>query len=310
VNPVLPEAVAEFAATADRAVAAAGGADLARAAELDPETRAGKLRRLLAGVGLAELDPTADDESAAAAAELCRIAGRWALPYPVAAVLAGGEQPLAVVGEGDLRVNHADLYPVWRLARIDGSATLATPTGEPLGSRLGPFVGAMEAGGLAEASPVEVALTLTFSAWRVLGAAERAVELAVEHVRDRQQFGQSLSRFQAVQFQIADAAVAVDGLRELCRWTLWRVLSVESSRAVDPLALRLHALDAGRQVLRTCQQLFGASGLCDEYDVSLLVRHTQPELRLPWGSELTASLLFAAVRADGFESLFPQGRPA
>lgn len=306
-NPSLSEVVAEFATTADRAVVAAGGVDLARQAEIDPTLRSGLVHRVLDSLGLGELDPRADGEAAAAAAELCRVAGRYCLPYPVVAVLVGGKEPVAVPGVGDLRVEHGDLFPVWRLTRLDGTATVAHPRGGPLGSKLGTFVCAMEAGVAADGDGLDSALAITLSSWRILGAAERAVELAVEHIRDRHQFGQPLSKFQAVQFQVADATVAVDGLRELCRWTLWRVLTAPSSRTVDPLALRLHAIDAGRQVLRTSQQLFGASGLCDEYDISMLVRLTQPEMRLPWGAESTAAQLFSAVQKDGFESLFRQG---
>ena len=54
------------------------------------------------------------------------------------------------------------------------------------------------------------------------------------------------------------------------------------------LALRLHTLDVARPVLRTAQQLHGAAGVCDEYDVSVLTRTVQPALRLPCSAERTA----------------------
>jgi hypothetical protein len=50
-----------------------------------------------------------------------------------------------------------------------------------------------------------------------------------------------------------------------------------------------------------------AAGVCDEYDISILCRHIQPELRLPFGSDHTAALLFDEMATSGFESLFPQG---
>jgi hypothetical protein len=50
--------------------------------------------------------------------------------------------------------------------------------------------------------------------------------------------------------------------------------------------------------------------VCDEYDVSVLVRMVQPSLRLPWGEERTVAELAAAIEADGFEGLFPHGGPA
>jgi hypothetical protein len=304
-NPELPDLAAEFGAAAAKAFADLGGVDCARRAEADPSSRETEVGAALAGVGADELDPRADLETAAAAAELCRMAGRCVLPYPVAGYLLRQPQPLALVSS--LRVDHGDLFGAWRATTLDGSASEATPAGLPLSSKLGPFVTDLSASGdLPPSSVLERALLLTLSSWRVLGVCERALELAVEHVGDRVQFGQPLAQFQAVQFQLADASVLVDGLREVCRFTLWRAFSSDDT-LVDALSLRVHALDVARAVLRTTQQLHGAAGVCDEYDISMLCRHVQPELRLPFGSDHTAAVLFDAVATSGFESLFPQG---
>lgn len=308
-NPSLPDLAVEFAASAEKAMVAAGGVDLARRAEADP-TRRRDVAGLLDDLGIGDLDPRTDLDSAVAAAELCRVSGRYALPYPVVGVLLADqvERPMALVAGSRWRADHGDLFPVWRVVTTDGTCRAAAPAGPPLASRLGPFVtDLVPADDIGRVATLEPSLHVTFTAWRILGAAERALVLAVDHVQERRQFGQPLAGFQSVQFQLADAAVACDGLRELCRYTLWRVFTDEQARWVDPLALRLHALDVARSVLRTAQQLFGAAGLCDEYDVSFLVRHLQPDLRLPFGSERTASELFDAVSRHGFESLFPQG---
>lgn len=192
-----------------------------------------------------------------------------------------------------------------------GGRARAGAGGPRLGTRLGPFVATLEPTGPAadgrSGIGARVDMHLTLTAWTVLGCLERALELAVEHVRDRVQFGQPLSAFQAVQFQLADATVVVDGLRELCMFTLWRVVTDSDGSRPDALAARLHALDGARAVLRTCQQLHGAAGLCDEYDVSILCRHVQPALRLPFSAERTADELAAAVDRSGFVGLFPHG---
>lgn len=308
-NPALPDLAVEFAASAEKAMVAAGGVELAREAEAEPSRRS-EAAGLLEGLGISDLDPRADLDSAVAAAELCRVSGRHALPYPVVAVLLSDqvERPMALVAGTHCRVDHGDLFPVWRVVSVAGECRAASPAGAPLSSKLGPFVtDLVPADQTGRVDPLEPSLQLTLTAWRILGAVERSLELAVDHVQGRRQFGQALAQFQAVQFQLADAAVACEGLRELCRYTLWRLFSDQASRPVDPLALRLHAIDVARAVLRTAQQLFGAAGLCDEYDVSILVRHMQPDLRLPFGSEQTASILFDAVSRHGFESLFPHG---
>lgn len=312
-NPSLPDEAADFGAAAEKAFVALGAVDAARRAETDPSARRGEVEPVLQALGAGDLDPRHDLDTAAAAGALCRAAGRVALPYPVAAALlrdADGNPTVAVASaEGTGRVDHGDLFPTWRLADLTGGAVLASGASRPLASRLAPFVCDVRASGAREVNggTHDAALWITLSGWRILGCAERALELAVWHVRDREQFGQKLSEFQAVQFQLADAAVAVAGLDELCRYTTWRTWSDRDNVSVDALALRLCALETARVVLRTSQQLHGAAGVCDEYDVSVLARHIQPDLRLPFGSATTAARLATSVQELGFEALFPQG---
>jgi len=311
VNPVLPDAAAEFGATAAKAFAALGGVHAARRAEEAPDVRGSEVAKALEALGIDEIDPRLDDDNLAAAAALCAEAGRVALPYPLVGVLLRGDDgPFAVVPDDRSRVDHGDLFESWRIATLDGRTGTASPAQQALGSRLGPFVADLASDGATDGPIGDVALHLTLTAWVVLGTSERAVELAVDHVTTRIQFGKPLSAFQAVQFQLADAAVAVAGLRELAHFTLWRLTVAGEAAMVDALALRVHAIDVARSVLRVCQQLHGAAGVCDEYDISVLARHVQPSLRLPCSAERAADELATAIGRDGFEGLFPHERAA
>lgn len=309
-NPVLPDEAVELAEAAGKAFAALGGVELARRAEVDPAVRSAEVAPLLAELGVGDLDPRSDPIALAAAAALCEAAGRVALPHPLAAALVRDPdgRPTAAVPAAVARVDHADLFEGWRVGSLDGaSGGIARPQGERLGTRLGPFVGDLVVDD-GDAPPLaDLLLHQALVAWTVLGTVDRAVALAVEHVNGRVQFGKPIAAFQAVQFQLADAAVAVAGLRELAGFTLWR-LGVDGDGArADVLALRLHALEVARAVLRTAQQLHGAAGVCDEYDVSVLTRMVQPALRLPAGVDRTATDLAEAIAADGFVGLFPHG---
>lgn len=314
-NPVLPDEAVEFGAAAAKAFAALGGVDAARRAEDDPTIRSSEVAETLRPLGLDDLDPRADADSLAAAAALCETAGRVALPYPVASVLLRDAEgrPFAVVPDGSLRVDHGDLEAAWVAAPLHGPAQLAGAGGAPLSTRLGPFVTDLVPEGLAANratigdTDADVLLHVALTSATVLGTCDRAVQLAVEHVNDRIQFGKPIASFQAVQFQLADAAVAVSGLRELLHFTLWRLDVAAGVALADVLGLRLQALDVARAVLRTCQQLHGAAGVCDEYDVSVLARMVQPALRLPWSAERTAHELMAAVQRHGFDGLFAHG---
>jgi hypothetical protein len=309
VNPRPPQEATEFGRAAAKAFAGIGGVDAARRAEEDPGVRSTEVARALGALGLHDLEPRADPDELAGAAALCEAAGRAALPYPVASALLADDdgRPFAVVPDGTARADHGDLFPEWTVATGDGSVALARPVGDRLGSVLGPFVTDLERAGTVDGpAPVDHHLALT--ACTVLGAVDRALELAVEHVTGRIQFGKPIASFQAVQFQLADCAVAVAGLRELTNFTLWRIGEDVDAARPDALALRVHSIDVARQVLRTAQQLHGAAGVCDEYDVSVLARMVQPALRLPWSAERTAAALAEAIDEDGFEGLFPHGR--
>ena len=140
-----------------------------------------------------------------------------------------------------------------------------------------------------------------------VGVFSQAVRITAGYISEREQFGKPIATFQAVQFQLADCAVAVAGLRELAAFTLWRLDGDPVAALGDALALRLHAIDVARTVLRATQQLHGAAGVCDEYDISVLARAVQPALRLPWSAERTAAALAATIATDGFVGLFPHG---
>lgn len=54
-----------------------------------------------------------------------------------------------------------------------------------------------------------------------VGAADRALELTVEHVRSRQQFGRPIGSFQAVKHRLADLYVAVQAARSAAYYAAW-----------------------------------------------------------------------------------------
>jgi hypothetical protein len=213
--------------------------------------------------------------------------------------------PAVLASAPPLRAEHGDLFDQWLVHDLSGDVGEATPWGQRMGDRLAPFTTDLVRQGPSRPSDlVDVQYLYVLWASYLLGVVERALELAIGHVKDRVQFGRPLATLQSVQFQVADATVAVDGLRELVRFTLWRVASDPGHALADALAARLQSLEAAQSVLRLAQQLHGAAGLCDEYDISILVRHVQPALRLPLDSDATSDLFFEATRIHGFESLF------
>ncbi|HSS23770.1 MAG TPA: acyl-CoA dehydrogenase family protein [Mycobacterium sp.] len=301
----LPQDISDFAAVAAKRLVRLGGPPAALRAETDDGIR-DSARAALSELGAFELDVRSAADDVLAAAVLCRAAGATALPYPlVEELLAIDGARLALVNPEAPRIDHGDLPGAWIAADLDGSRYHPHP-GSRTSAKLGPFlVPAALSAPDGTVAAADVNLHLVLGSWRILGAMQQSLLIVTEHVRARAQFGKPLADFQAVRFAVADAAVAVRGLHELAKYTISRPESLPMQvRSADALVLRLKASDTARQVLRTSHQLLGALGFCDESDVSVLDRHTQPLIRLPLGAEGLALRLITGVPDGSLETLF------
>jgi hypothetical protein len=298
----LSDEAKEFGREARRAFEAAGGDELLQQAEAKPDTREALVGPVLAGLGAWELDARADPDSLQAAAALCRSAGYWALPYPVAERLARPTDldvdGLIVVADGAPEATVVGLDNRWAAVTLDGnrSSVMRLSTTGPA------FTAALELSAVDSNGANDVALALVLPCWTLLGMLDRAIELTVAHVRLRKQFGQPLSTFQGVQFQLTDAEVERSGLDILAKHALWS--SGTADGLDDALALRLAAIEAAEVAFRVCHQLHGAVGFCDETTLSWLSRYSQPLRRLPLGLSATRDELTRRLGRRGLTGLF------
>lgn len=112
--------------------------------------------------------------------------------------------------------------------------------------------------------------------WRVAlavelaGAMRAALDLTVEHVKQREQFGRPLGSFQAIQHRLAEALVAV----EASRWLALEAAGLDASPEAAAAAA-VQAVLAARVVFPTVHQFTGAIGFTTEYDLHVWT------LRLP-----------------------------
>jgi 3-oxo-4-pregnene-20-carboxyl-CoA dehydrogenase alpha subunit len=300
----LSEDAKEYGRQALRAFEVAGGDQLVQQAEVKPELRESLVGPVLAELGAFDLDPRTDADGLEAAAALCRSAGYWALPYPIAERLAVpadlDTDGLVVVADNRPSAALAGLENRWTAVTVDGSRSTVVGRGTA-----GPaFVTELELAALDSNGAADLALGLTLPCWTLLGMLDRALELTIAHVSLRKQFGQTLSSFQGVQFQLTDAEVERSGVDILAKYALWSIATGRAEAVDDALALRMAALEAAEVVFRVCHQLHGAVGFCDETTLSWLSRYSQPLRRLPWGLSGTRDQLTRAVGARGLTGLY------
>ncbi|WP_199256318.1 acyl-CoA dehydrogenase family protein [Mycolicibacterium mengxianglii] len=302
----LSDEAAEYGRQALRAFQAAGGDQLVQDAEVKPQIRETLVAPVLAELGAWDLEPGADADSREAAAALCRSAGYWALPYPVAERLA---RPGDIDADGLVVVDPA--RPVAPLAGLENSWATVTLTGRRgrvvgQGAAQSAFVSAVTLQHLDDDGEGDVALALVLPCWTLLGMLDRAIDETVAHISLRKQFDQPLSGFQGVQFQLTDAEVERSGLDVLARYALWSIGSASTNDAAidDALALRMAAIEAAEVVFRVCHQLHGAVGFCEETTLSWLSRYSQPLRRLPYGLSATRSHLTQRIGRRGLTGLY------
>jgi hypothetical protein len=294
----------EYGRQALRAFEAAGGDQLVQRAEAKPDLRESLAGPVLAELGAWELDPRTDADGLEAAAALCRSAGYWALPYPVAERLAKPTDldvdGLIVVADTRPAGVAAGLESRWATVSLDGVRSKVIGQGAA-----GPaFVAELELSGIDANGAGDLALGLALPCWTLLGMLDRAMELTIAHVNLRKQFGQPLSSFQGVQFQLTDAEVERSGVEILAKYALWSIVTERPEATDDALALRMSAIEAAEIVFRVCHQLHGAVGFCDETTLSWLSRYSQPLRRLPLGLSATRDLLTSRVGGAGLTGLF------
>lgn len=110
--------------------------------------------------------------------------------------------------------------------------------------------------------PVAVLLT----AAEQLGTATRACELAVQHARTREQFGQPIGAFQAVKHLCAGMLVRAETARAAV------YAAAVTADPVDIAAARLLADEAAERGARDCLQVHGGMGFTWECEVQLLLK--------------------------------------
>lgn len=287
----------------------AGGVDLAREFERDPASRAQKGADLLDAVGLWEIDPREDQIQLEAAAEACRAAGSRLFMYPIAERLArpaGKDAILLVPSTGRQVAVHADIDLDWAAATLRGTPAQLTRRGPLIGEKLAKFVAEIDAEIASEGYQENTELVITLQSWWLLGLLERTLADTVGYVNERVQFGRAIIQFQGTQFRLSDVVVAVQGVAELAKYTLWSIAHNDSATAlVDAVALRVAALQAADTTLRSGHQLHGAMGFADETNISQYSRHSQGYRRLPEGETRGQLILAELIAENGWTSLFP-----
>ena len=108
-----------------------------------------------------------------------------------------------------------------------------------------------------------------------LGMAQGALEAATKYAKQRKQFGQPISEFQAIQFKLADMATQVEAARLLVYQAAWLADRDSSRYSRESSMAKLFASEVAVRVANECVQIHGGYGFIKDYPAEKFYRDSK-----------------------------------
>lgn len=271
-----------------------GGGVLRHAAS--PEQRAELVPLVAAGellLALAHTEPRSGWALADIATTAKPVDGGWAIDGAKSLVLHGGEADRLIVAArvaGDRRdeagiglfLVPADAPGVTRRGyRTQDGARAADITFADVRIDADAVLGDPEGGFAVLERVIDEAIAATAS--EAVGAMQIALDMTVEYLKTRTQFGQKIGAFQALQHRAADMFVALEQARSMALYATMMVS--EPDRATRRTAISAAKVQVGRSarfIGQQAVQLHGGIGTTDEYAVGHLFKRLTT-IEMMWG---------------------------
>lgn len=104
-----------------------------------------------------------------------------------------------------------------------------------------------------------------------LGIAQASLDKALQYSKERKQFGQSISKFQAIQFKLADMAMEVELARNMVYKAAWLKDKGKAFKKEAAFA-KLYATETAFRAANQAIQIHGGYGYMREYEVERYLR--------------------------------------
>jgi alkylation response protein AidB-like acyl-CoA dehydrogenase len=107
---------------------------------------------------------------------------------------------------------------------------------------------------------------------QALGIAQGALDAALAYVKERKQFGKSISEFQGVQFMLADMGTKIEAARHLVYASAAATERGDKRAGFMASAAKSYASDIAMSVTTDAVQLFGGAGYTRDFPVERMMR--------------------------------------
>jgi alkylation response protein AidB-like acyl-CoA dehydrogenase len=112
-------------------------------------------------------------------------------------------------------------------------------------------------------------------ALEAVGISQRALELSVEYVKSREQFGKPIGIYQAISHRLADAYAYTELARSLAYWAAWCVSEQDDETAVAAASAKSYAGDVAVTVCEYAIQAHGGIGFTWEHPLHRYYKRAQ-----------------------------------
>ena len=120
------------------------------------------------------------------------------------------------------------------------------------------------------------------TAAQLVGLTRRMLDMTVDYVKERHQFGVPIGSFQAIKHQLADARIALEFARPLVYRAAWSLGDGDPEASTHVSMAKALASDAALLTARRALQCHGAIGYSFEYDLHLFMKRSWA-LAAAWG---------------------------
>lgn len=107
---------------------------------------------------------------------------------------------------------------------------------------------------------------------QAVGVAQGALDYAIDYIKDRKQFGKSVSDFQAVQFMVADMGMKLEAARQLTYAAAAKSERDDEDLGFFGAAAKAFASDVAMEITTDAVQLLGGAGYVVDHPVERMMR--------------------------------------
>ena len=107
---------------------------------------------------------------------------------------------------------------------------------------------------------------------QAVGIAQGALDLALDYVKERQQFGKAIAEFQGVQFMLADMGMKLEAARQMVYVAAARSERNDADLSFFGAAAKCFASDVAMEVTTDAVQLLGGAGYTKDFAAERMMR--------------------------------------